>query len=485
MSNTQIKPLDTPRRTSDDQQDQNVFALANVLSASDTSDDGADLALSFETDNFENLALAIGTGQTARGSEFASGTPSVANGGAWTAGWGEGSASRAFIASEGPSEASAGLGSATNSALTIANGATVAIDGRSDQSVTFAGTTGTLKLDDPQAFTGVISGLSGADAIDLSGFAHGANVTATYLGNAAGGTLTVTDGTKTAKIALSGDYLSSAWTLSSDGKGGTTVVDPSWQTLDVGAGGFVRGLDIAPDGTMVGRTDTNGAYLWNGSSWVQLVTASSMPAAFVAANPASGQGVYEIQIAASNTNIFYMLYDGYVFKSTNKGTTWTQTSFTLVTQNPNDNYAQMGQKMAIDPNNPNIVYVGTPQNGMFVTTDGGQTWSKVSALPVSQSVSGVYPGITGILFDPAVGGVVGGATQTIFASSYGNGVYKSTNGGTTWTALSGGPTNVEYAAVSGTGVYYAVGNGNSTLWSYANGAWTQLLSQAGTPGGCG
>ena len=32
-----------------------------------------------------------------------------------------------------------------------------------------------------------------------------------------------------------------------------------------------------------------------------------------------------------------------------------------------------------------------------------------------------------------------------------------------------------YAAVSSTGVYYAVGNGNS-LWSYSNGAWTELLS---------
>ena len=45
---------------------------------------------------------------------------------------------------------------------------------------------------------------------------------------------------------------------------------------------------------MVVRTDTNGAYLWTGSQWLQLVTASSMPAAF----DFSGDGVYEIQIAA-------------------------------------------------------------------------------------------------------------------------------------------------------------------------------------------
>ena len=75
---------------------------------------------------------------------------------------------------------------------------------------------------------------------------------------------------------------------------------------------------------------------------------------------------------------------------------------------------------------------------MFVTTDGGSTWQKVSAIPVGSGA-----GITGILFDPAIGGAVGGVTQTIFASSYGNGVYESTNGGATWTALTGGPTDVE------------------------------------------
>jgi hypothetical protein len=123
--------------------------------------------------------------------------------------------------------------------------------------------------------------------------------------------------------------------------------------------------------------------------------------------------------------------------------------------------------MAVDPNNPNIVYVGTESSGKFVTTNGGTTWASVSAVPV-----GTDAGITGILFDPAApGGVVDGATQTIFAFSYGNGIYQSTNGGTSWSLLSGGPTNVIYAAVSSTGVYYATDGTN--LWSYANDAWTE------------
>ena len=109
------------------------------------------------------------------------------------------------------------------------------------------------------------------------------------------------------------------------------------------------------------------------------------------------QGVYEIQIAPSNTNILYMMYLGDVFKSTDKGTTWTQTNFAQVSEDPNDPYRINGQKMAIDPNNPNVVYVGTPQNGLFVTRMAGVTWQSVSAVPVSATdASGEYPGITGI-----------------------------------------------------------------------------------------
>ena len=236
----------------------------------------------------------------------------------------------------------------------------------------------------------------------------------------------------------------------------------------------MTGISIANDGTMVVRTDTNGAYLWNGSQWVQLITTSSMPAAF----DFSGEGVYEIQVAPSNSSIMYMTFDGYVFKTTNKGTTWTQTAFAGFNDSgdaSNDSYRMNGQKMAIDPNNPNIVYVGTPSNGMYVTTNGGSTWSQVSAIPAAAGEG------FNIVFDPAVGGVVNGVTQTIFASSYGNGVYESTNGGATWTALTGGPTNVESAAVSSTGVYYAASGGN--LWSYASGTWKELIS--GNNGGQG
>ena len=73
------------------------------------------------------------------------------------------------------------------------------------------------------------------------------------------------------------------------------TLDGNWLPLRIGAGGFVSGIDVAPDNTMVVRTDTYGAYLWNGSEWQQLVTSLSMPAENV--DRGNAEGVYEIRIA--------------------------------------------------------------------------------------------------------------------------------------------------------------------------------------------
>jgi hypothetical protein len=253
-------------------------------------------------------------------------------------------------------------------------------------------------------------------------------------------------------------------------------ISDAWKALNVGAGGYVTGIDITRDNTMVVRTDGYGAYIWNGTEWQQLVTAQSMPAVDVQTdNP---QGVYEIRIAPSNTNIFYMEYAGYVYRSDDKGITWTKTSFAHVTEDANDNYRMNGQKMAVDPNNSNVVYVGTPKDGLFVTTDGGISWQAVAALPVSgQDSNGIYPGITGIMFDPS-SGTTGGKTNTIYAASYGHGVFESVDGGATWSAIPGGPADVDFAAISNDGSYYAVGDHRTTLWHFANGTWIALATAA-------
>jgi hypothetical protein len=74
------------------------------------------------------------------------------------------------------------------------------------------------------------------DTLDLRDINPATVQTPTYSGTSSGGTLTVTDGTHSANIALLGNYLASTFVASSDGHGGTAIVDPlliasSQQTL--------------------------------------------------------------------------------------------------------------------------------------------------------------------------------------------------------------------------------------------------------------
>jgi hypothetical protein len=263
------------------------------------------------------------------------------------------------------------------------------------------------------------------------------------------------------------------------GVNGTTS-SPSWKTLHVGAGGYCRGMDIAADGTMVTRTDTNGAYYYNGTQWNQIFNVNSIPSSFINSTDISvldQQGVFELRIAATNTQIFYAVYVGLVWVSANRGTTWTQTAFAQningTESNDSNGLCQYGQHMAIDPNNANIVFVGTTNAGLSFTINGGTSFTQVSVASVPV---GTGAGITGIQFYGG-GSVIGGATQTIYAASNGNGVYKSSNGGSTWALLSGSPNNVVYSAIDASGNYYAATTAG-LLYKYNGSSWTTLLNDS-------
>lgn len=109
---------------------------------------------------------------------------------------------------------------------TIARGTLSVADGAvtSGMAVTFAGTSGALlSLAAPEDFSGTVAGLAGQDKLDL-GDINGASVqTPSYAGTSSSGTLTVTDGTHTANIALLGNYLSSVFVAKGDGHGGTFI----------------------------------------------------------------------------------------------------------------------------------------------------------------------------------------------------------------------------------------------------------------------
>lgn len=259
-----------------------------------------------------------------------------------------------------------------------------------------------------------------------------------------------------------------------------------WHTVKIGGGGYMTGIAASADGaTIVARTDHYGAYIWEPAttSWRQLFTLQT--AGF---NDATGvdwvYGAYEIAVAPGDANRIYLATGGIVWKSADRGTTFSQTSLTYATRIStlaNDTARYMGQKMAVDPINPDVVYFGTPQAGVYYTFDGGVTWTQIlnAAIPFCVTTfSGAYPGHPGIVFDPN-SGTTGGKTNTIYVPSYGNGVWQTTDAGATWQQLSGAPTKVRHAKISPDSFYYSANNTDNndatrTLTKWNTSAWSAI-----------
>jgi hypothetical protein len=119
-----------------------------------------------------------------------------------------------------------------NKAATIGNDAVLEVNTRDSGNVTFTGTNGTLWLDQPSAFTGKVSGLGAQNGIDLSTIAFGVHTTLGYSpnNNNTGGTLSITNGSQTASIALLGNYMASSFVMESDNHGGTMILADATQS---------------------------------------------------------------------------------------------------------------------------------------------------------------------------------------------------------------------------------------------------------------
>jgi hypothetical protein len=245
-----------------------------------------------------------------------------------------------------------------------------------------------------------------------------------------------------------------------------------WKPLKTGAGGFIIGLSYHPAGRVrFATTDTYGLYRWSNNAWVQSFTSQSMPATDVRGE--NGGGVQAVASAPTDENRAYMAARGRVFRSDNQGATWARTAIPVQKFNANDDWRQVNQKLMVDPANANIVMFGTPENGLWRTINGGANWTQLTlpkGLPVK--ADGTGPGISAILFDPS--STVAGVTQTIYAGSNKNGIYKSINAGTTWTRISsvaGSGLQFNGASLSAGVLYVATNQG---AWRFKGGVYERM-----------
>lgn len=142
-----------------------------------------------------------------------------------------------------------------------------------------------------------------------------------------------------------------------------------------------------------------------------------------------------IAVDPSNSNVVYIgAAMGGVWKTTNGGDSWTPTS----DQMPS---LAIGA-LAIDPNNTNTIYAGTGEPtlggdnyygaGILKSTNGGQSWSLIGAdrfagMALSRII--VDPNDSNTLYAASARSAVEGASFPA------RGVFKSTDGGQSWTGL--------------------------------------------------
>ncbi|MBR1172298.1 hypothetical protein JQ571_35395, partial [Bradyrhizobium liaoningense] len=143
--------------------------------------------------------------------------------------------------------------------VTLEQDAVLELTGAASSAVTFKAATGALVLDHSMQFTGTIYGLSGngdpssSNILDLKDISFGSGTKIAYSGDTSGGILTVSDAQNhTAQIKLAGDYTHSTFNLSSDGSGGTLVIDPP---IDQFSFSGARASSLPPTATHLSAVD--------------------------------------------------------------------------------------------------------------------------------------------------------------------------------------------------------------------------------------
>ncbi|MFK4040930.1 cellulose binding domain-containing protein [Nonomuraea wenchangensis] len=282
--------------------------------------------------------------------------------------------------------------------------------------------------------------------------------------------------------------------------------DPyAYKNVRIDGGGFVPGIIFNPTerNLIYARTDIGGAYRWNQStkSWTPLLDWAGWDkwgyngVISLATDPVQTNRVYAAVGMYTNS---WDPNNGAILRSTDKGETWQATAlpFKLGGNMPGRG---MGEALSVDPNDNRVLYFGTPNgNGLWRSTDYGATWAKVTSFPNAGNYAqdpsdpngylSHRPGVVWVTYDKRSSSA-GTATKTIYVgvADKENTVYRTTDGGATWSRLAGQPTGYIahkgvldtvngylYLATSDTGGPYDGGKGDVWRYATATGTWTQI-----------
>ena len=275
--------------------------------------------------------------------------------------------------------------------------------------------------------------------------------------------------------------------------------------MKFGGGGYVPGLVFHPTtaNLLYARTDVGGAYRWNQStaSWLPITDGLGFGAA-----ESKYHGIESIAVDPNNDQIIYMaagMYttegNGRLYISSDRGDHWTHVGlpFPLAGNSPG---RAIGERLTVDPNKPSTLFYATRTAGLWKSVDSGLTWAQVTSLSTARLTQdqvnalsvGSAMGVELVVFDTGTKGS-GSATQTIYVAiapdyvstaGLASNLYKSTNGGASWTPVSTPISgyHIPHIVRAADGSFHVVftkdpgpgASGPSGLYKFDGSTWTLL-----------
>jgi photosystem II stability/assembly factor-like uncharacterized protein len=208
--------------------------------------------------------------------------------------------------------------------------------------------------------------------------------------------------------------------------GGTT-----WTHADSGIDlfqveGFIQTLAIHPTSPETLYAGTAGCFGGNlyrsvngGLSWTEMDTGS------VDERIGLYDGVIEIAFDPIRPDTMYAgtIWSGEIYKTTDGGSTW------VALNTPWSDGPGIPFTIALNPNQPNIIYAGVSGYGLMKSTDGGLAWTHKES-----GMDGNATAIQVIVIDQS-------NPKQMYAGLNSVGVFETTNGGENWNAINAGLEN--------------------------------------------
>lgn len=268
-----------------------------------------------------------------------------------------------------------------------------------------------------------------------------------------------------------------------------------WKPVRIGAGGFVTGLVLHPEDPAIRycRTDVGNAYRWDeqAQEWFPMVirTASGGLPESASVAPSRG-GVTALAVDPNDKKVVLMArpfkfsgdlkldtVKGTVFRSDDGGRSFVGSDLN-VPMNSNGSGRNVGERLAVDPNDGRIVFFGSQGAGLWKSVNGGLAWTQVTGGGAPEANADIL----GVRYDK-----VDAQKSILYVVLAGKGILQSLDGGVNWediTAGRDGADKIANVTVDALGnLYVPVAKRPSEIWKRTRaGEWTASPVSLGSSG---